>query len=123
MTTDGITTVTSLNVDSVANLDTNVITFSSSSPTQIYSFSASQYRSARLQIQITQGTDYQTSDLLLIHNGTNVNIVEYASISTNDYLGVFNALIVGDNVLLQILMGSSSSATTKVVAQTISLWY
>ena len=119
----GITTVTSLNVDSVANLDTNVITFSSSSPTQIYSFSASQYRSARLQIQITQGTDYQTSDLLLIHNGTNVNIVEYASISTNDYLGVFNALIVGDNVLLQILMGSSSSATTKVVAQTISLWY
>jgi DNA repair exonuclease SbcCD ATPase subunit len=117
----GVTTVTSLNVDSVANFDTNTITFSSSSPTQIYSFSASQYRSARLQIQITQGTDYQTSDILLIHNGSSVNIVEYASISTNDYLGTFDALVSNGNVSLRVLMGSSSSSTIKVVSQTISL--
>jgi hypothetical protein len=117
----GVTTVTSLNIDSVANFDTNTITFASSSPTQIYSFSASEYRSARLQIQITQGTDYQTSDILLIHNGTTVNIVEYASISTNDYLGTFDAVIGSGNVLLQVLMGSSSSTTIKVVSQTISL--
>lgn len=119
--TVGVTTVTSLNVDSVANFDSNTITFSSSSPTQIYSFSASQYRSARVQIQITQGTDYQTSDVLLIHNGTDVNIVEYASISTNDYLGTFDAVISGGNVSLQVLMGSSSSTTVKVVSQTITL--
>lgn len=117
----GVTTVTSLNVDGVANFDTNAITFSSSSPTQIYSFSASQYRSARLQIQITQGTDYQTSDILLIHNGSVVNIVEYASISTNDYLGTFEALISSGNVSLRVLMGSSSLSTIKVVSQTISL--
>lgn len=117
----GVTTVTSLNVDSVANFDTNTITFSSSSPTQIYSFSASQYRSARLQIQITQGTDYQTSDILLIHNGSSVNIVEYASISTNDYLGTFDSLVSNGNVSLRVLMGSSSSSTIKVVSQTISL--
>ena len=117
----GVTTVTSLNVDSVANIDTNSITFSSSSPTQIYSFSASQYRSARLQVQITQGTDYQTSDLLVIHNGTIANIIEYASISTNDYLGTFDVSISGGNVLLQVLMGSSSSTTIKVVSQTITL--
>ena len=119
--TVGVTTVTSLNVDSVANFDSNTITFSSSSPTQIYSFSASQYRSARVQIQITQGTDYQTSDVLLIHNGTDVNIVEYASISTNDYLGTFDAVISGGDVSLQVLMGSSSSTTVKVVSQTITL--
>lgn len=117
----GVTTVTSLNVDSVANFDTSTITFASSSPTQIYSFSVTQYRSARLQIQITQGTDYQTSDILLIHNGSIVNIVEYASISTNDYLGTFDALISGGNVSLRVLMGSSSSSTIKVVSQTISL--
>ncbi len=117
----GVATVTSLNVDSVANFDTNTITFASSSPTQIYSFSATEYRSARLQIQITQGTDYQTSDILLIHNGSDVNIVEYASISTNDYLGTFDALISGGNVSLRVLMGSSSSSTIKVVTQTISL--
>ena len=116
----GVTTVTSLNIDSVANFDTNSITFSSSSPTQIYSFSASQYRSARLQIQITQGTDYQTSDILLIHNGTTANLVEYASISTNDYLGTFDAVISGGDISLQVLMGSSSSATVKVVSQTIT---
>lgn len=117
----GVATVTSLNVDSVANFGTNSITFSSSSPTQIYSFSATQYRSAKLQIQITQGSDYQTSDILLIHNGSVVNIVEYASISTNDYLGTFDALISSGNVSLRVLMGSSSSSTIKVVSQTISL--
>lgn len=117
----GVATVTSLNVDGVANFDTNTITFASSSPTQIYSFSVSQYRSAKLQIQITQGTDYQTSDILLIHNGSVVNIVEYASISTNDYLGTFDALISSGNVSLRVLMGSSSSSTIKVVSQTISL--
>lgn len=117
----GVATVTSLNVDGVANFDTNIITFASSSPTQIYSFSAAQYRSAKLQIQITQGTDYQTSDILLIHNGSVVNIVEYASISTNDYLGTFDALISSGNVSLRVLMGSSSSSTIKVVSQTISL--
>ena len=117
----GVATVTSLNVEGVANFDTNTITFSSSSPTQIYSFSAAQYRSAKLQIQITQGTNYQTSDILLIHNGSAVNIVEYASISTNDYLGTFDALISGGNVSLRVLMGSSSSSTIKVVSQTISL--
>jgi DNA repair exonuclease SbcCD ATPase subunit len=117
----GVTTVTSLDVDSVANFDTNTITFGSSSPTQIYSFSATQYRSAKLQIQITQGSDYQTSDILLIHNGSVVNIVEYASISTNDYLGTFDALISGGNVSLRVLMGSSSSSTIKVVSQAISL--
>lgn len=117
----GVTTVTSLDVDSVANFDTNTITFGSSSPTQIYSFSATQYRSAKLQIQITQGSDYQTSDILLIHNGSVVNIVEYASISTNDYLGTFDALISGGSVSLRVLMGSSSSSTIKVVSQAISL--
>ena len=117
----GVATVTSLDVDSVANFDTNTITFGSSSPTQIYSFSATQYRSAKLQIQITQGSDYQTSDILLIHNGSVVNIVEYASISTNDYLGTFDALISGGNVSLRVLMGSSSSSTIKVVSQAISL--
>lgn len=117
----GVATVTSLDVDSVANFDTNTITFGSSSPTQIYSFSATQYRSAKLQIQITQGSDYQTSDILLIHNGSVVNIVEYASISTNDYLGTFDALISGGSVSLRVLMGSSSSSTIKVVSQAISL--
>ena len=117
----GVTTVISLNIDTVAHFDTDTITISSSSPTQIYSFSASQYRSARIQIQITQGSDYQTSDVLVIHNGTNANLVEYASISTNDYLGTFDAVISSGNVSLQVLMSSASTATIKTVSQVIRL--
>jgi hypothetical protein len=117
----GVTTVTSLNVDSVANLDTNSITFGSTSSTEIYSFPASQYRSARVQVQISQGTDYQTSDLLLIHNGSTSSLIEYASISTNDYLGTFESIISGGNVSLRILMASASSSTVKVASQAITL--
>jgi hypothetical protein len=117
----GVTTVTSLNIDSVTNFDTNSITFGSASSTEIYSFPISQYRSARVQVQITQGTDYQTSDLLLIHNGTTSSLVEYASVSTNDYLGTFESIISSGNVSLRVLMISGSSTTVKVASQLITL--
>ncbi len=74
-----------------------------------------------MQIQITQGTDYQASDVLVIHNGTIANIIEYGSIATKDYLGTFNSSVSGDNCLLSINMISATSATVKVLSQRITI--
>jgi hypothetical protein len=73
-----------------------------------------------MQIQITQGTDYQASDVLVIHNGTTANIIEYGSIATNDYLGTFSSSVFGGNCLLSINMINATSATVKVLSQRIT---
>ena len=86
-------------------------TVSSTSPTTINTIGISTFRSAKYQIQITQGTDYQATDVLVLHNGTNSNIIEYGSIATNDYLGSFSSQISGSDALLQVTMVSSGIAT------------
>ena len=86
-------------------------TVSSTSPTTINTIGISTFRSAKYQIQITQGTDYQATDLLVIHNGTTSNLIEYGSIATNDYLGSFSSQISGSDALLQVTMVSSGIAT------------
>jgi hypothetical protein len=74
-----------------------------------------------MQVQITQGTDYQTSDILMIHNGTTSNIIEYGSIATNDYLCTFSTDVSGGNARLLVTMTSATSATTKVLTQKITV--
>lgn len=117
----GIVTSSSYGVSNVANISTNLVAISTTVSTSIESFSSSIYRSAKIQVQISQGTDYQSSDLLLVHNGTISNIVEYGSVSTNDYLCTFSSDISDGNARLLVNMTSSSSATVKVMSQKITV--
>jgi len=110
-----------LSVGGVYGLDTTITTVASTSATTIESFSISVYRSSRVQVQITQGTDYQAADLLVIHNGSTASVVEYGAIATNDYLGTFSATISGGNCLLQVNMSSLASSTVKVLSQKITV--
>jgi len=59
------------------------------------------------------GTDYQTSDVLIIHDGSTASVIEYASIATDDYLGTFTGTVSGGNCLLQINMSSATSTFAK----------
>ena len=104
-----------------AGISTTRTTVATTSPTAIETFAAATYRSARVQVQITQSTNYQVSDVLIIHNGSTANIVEYASVATGDYLGDLSATISGGNVLLQINMSSATSATVKTLTQKIKV--
>ena len=110
-----------LNIGTQSVSTTTSTSVSTTSPTTIDSFAVATYRSARIQVQITQGTDYQTSDVLVIHDGSTASVVEYGSIATNDYLGTFSATVSGGNCLLQINMGSATSATVKVLSQRITV--
>jgi trimeric autotransporter adhesin len=121
LNTSGITTTTSLNIGADVGISTTRTTVASISPTTIDSFSSTIFRSARVQVQITQSTNYQASDVLIIHNGTTADVVEYGSVATNDYLGTFSAIVSGGNCLLRINMNSASSATVKVLSQRITI--
>jgi hypothetical protein len=117
----GAITANSYNVGADVGISTTRTTVATTAATTIDSFAIATFRSARVQVQITQGTNYQTSDVLIIHNGTTANIVEYGSIATNDYLGTFSSTVSGGNCLLQINMSSATSSTVKVLSQRITV--
>jgi hypothetical protein len=117
----GVTTSTSYNVGTAAGISTFITTVATTSATSIATIAVAIHRSSRMQVQITQGSNYQASDILLIHNGTTSNIIEYGSIATNDYLGSFSCDVSGGNARLLINMISSSSATIKVLSQSLTI--
>ncbi len=110
-----------LDVGEQFSIKTTTTTVASVSPSIIDTLAKATYRSGRFQVQITQGSNYQSSDLMVIHDGTIPAIIEYASVATSDYLGDFSAAIVGSNLLLQVTMASAASATIKVVRYGISV--
>lgn len=66
----------------------------------IDSIDATLYRSAKYVIQCTHDTDFQTIELLLMHDGTNVYITRYGLMFTNDELATFTADLDGDIIFL-----------------------
>jgi hypothetical protein len=85
----------------------------------IESFAIATSRTAEAIIQITQGTDYYSSKVLLIHDGTNVKITEYAILeSTVGAIPVtISSVISGSNVELRatITDAATTNATAKVI--------
>ena len=117
----GTITANSYNVGADIGISTTRTTVATTSATTIDSFAVATFRSARVQVQITQSTNYQASDVLIIHDGSTADVVEYGSIATNDYLGTFSAAVSGGNCLLRINMISATSATVKVLSQRITV--
>ena len=107
-----------------SNIIPNAVTttvVASASATTIASHAAATYRTVKYLVQCTQGTDYHSTEVNLIHDGTTVYITEYGSLWDNAALGTFDATISGGNILLQITAGSASSMTTKVISTAIPL--
>ena len=107
-----------------SNIIPNVVTtttVASTSATTIASHAAATYRTVKYLVQCTQGTDYHSTEVNLIHDGTTVYITEYGSLWDNAALGTFDATISSGNILLQITAGSASSMTTKVISTAVPL--
>ena len=113
--------VARVDLEGTLGLEATTTTVSSTSATTIDTLPIATYRSAKFQIQVTQGTSYQTADLLVIHDGSIASSIEYASLSTSEELAVFTTEISGSNLLLQATMGSASSATVKVVRYGVTI--
>ena len=94
---------------------------SSTSATTVLSFAKASYRAAFIKLTITQGSNYQSGKYSLIHDGTTVTVVEENAIATNSTLGTFSGTISGSNVLFQVTMGSSSSATVTLIKELITV--
>jgi len=110
----GIATVTSL-VLPEGLISSGVTTTTTTSESSLDSFSASSFRSAKYQIQITQGSSYNITEINLVHDGSDSYGTEYGTVRTGISLASFNTDIDGGNVRLLATPASSSSTTFKLV--------
>ena len=84
------------------------------STTQVDSWAIASYRSAKYIVQITQGSNYQVSEIMIIHNGTTTTMTEFAVLETNGALATFTSDINTGNARLLVTMGSATSATINI---------
>ena len=87
------------NLDNAINIDLD-----STSQQIIDSFDISSYRTARyiIQMEYDSVNKFHSTEILLMHNNTNVYMTEYAVLRTDSSLGDITADIVGDTVRLLI---------------------
>ena len=133
----GISTATTLNVTGVSTfqdavhldqvilpeglISSDITTTTTTSESAINSFSASDYRSAKYQIQITQGSNYHTTEVSIVHDGSDSYGTEYGTIKTGSSLASFNTDISGGNVRLLATPASSSSTVFKLIRTLIEV--
>ena len=97
----------------VSAILTNSTTTATESQTSIDTFSASTYRSAKYQIQITRGSEYQVTEISIVHDGSDSYGTEYATLKTGETLSTFSTDISGGNVRLLATPSSSTSTIFK----------
>ena len=112
----GTTTVTYANGATTSN------TFTTASVAQVAvdAFATATYRSAKYQVQMTAGTAYHAIELLLIHDGTTVSLVQYGEVLTGASLGTFDASITG-GVLSLLFTATNAVTTVKLICDAINI--
>jgi hypothetical protein len=95
------------------------ITTTSTTPTAALSLTSATYRAVDYVIQAVSGSNYTITKLLVVHDGTNVSLTEYGTVSIGSSVGSFDADINSGNLRLLFTAASASSTTVKVVATAI----
>ena len=98
----------------------NSVTTSTTANNVVDSFAKITYRSAKYTVQITSGTNYHVTEVLLLHDNSDVFITEYGTIFSNTSLGNVTAAINSANVEL-IVAPTNSSSVVKTKRITIEV--
>ena len=100
----------------------NTVTLVNNNTDQVLDmFANTSFRTAKYLIQHSSGSNYQSSEILLIHNGLSSNIVEYGTVSTTgSFLASFNTDVNSGNVRLLITPTLNASTNTKFIRTLIS---
>jgi len=115
---------TALTADNAGSNSGSTITTTSTAVATANSFGASEFRSARYTVQITNSTDstYQVTEIILIHNGTTPEITEYGTVFTGAAVeATFDADISSGSVRLRVTPASSDTRVIKVVRHSITV--
>ena len=98
----------------VVRIESASSTKTSTSQASVDSFTASSYRSAQYQVQITRGSIYQMTTINVLHDGTNAYLSEFGTIRTGVNLATFDADINSGSLRLLATPTSSDSTVFKI---------
>ena len=95
-----------LSLSTSASIYSNTYTFGSTSPVDVDVFALSDYSAVKYLIQATLGTEIHSTEVTLMHNGTDIYVSEYATMFTTNLISV-SASIGSGNASLSITPTSS----------------
>jgi len=115
--------VQKLHIDEVAGMDVGTGTSGATTVFTLDSFSASTFRTAKYNVQVTNSTDtnFHAIEIFLFHDGSTVYLTQYASIYDNGVQATFDADISGGNVRLRVTPASGDTMAYKFIRTTIEV--
>lgn len=91
-------------------------------PTIIGIVSTTVIRSAKYLVQLSQVSNFQVAELLIIHDGSSASIIEYGNISTgNTVVASFSTGITSGNMYLQVTLASAIETNIKVTRESFGI--
>jgi hypothetical protein len=112
-------------VNSPIRIDTHLVidavtatTTSTTADQVLATFDATLYRTIKLTVQAADGTNYQSTELLAVHNGTTVNHTEYGTVTVGTACASYTVdYLVGTPSTVRLLATpASATATTYRIA-------
>ena len=94
---------------------TTAVTASTSQVGIHSSLAIASYRSVEYTIQATQGSNFHTTKILALHDGSSAYHTEYGSIFNNAAVSTYNVDVSGGNIRLLATPASASTTNFKVV--------
>jgi len=85
---------------------------STSSVETVDSWSKNTYRSGKYQVQVESGAGYYATEIMVIHDDSTTNLIQYGTSSFGSNVGVFSSDISGSNVRLLFTATDSTSFVT-----------
>ena len=112
LTTNGSGTLT---FEDTGGVTTETVTTTSTSATNLSTFAIASFRSGHYQVQISDatGTAYQSTELLVLHNGTTPSISQYGTVVTGSELATFAVDVDSGNLRIRITPASTNSTVFK----------
>jgi uncharacterized coiled-coil DUF342 family protein len=108
--------VSATNLELIAgDIQSGILTTTSTGEATIMSISASTYRSVTYQIQAVQGSNYNMATINLIHDGTSCFMSEFGVINEPTGIATFSCKLSGGAIKLLGYPASSSSTTFKTI--------
>ena len=75
----------------------------------IDTFALADYRSGKYLVSVKSGSNYQVTELMILHDGTGTYTTEYATLSSGSTLATFSANVLSGNIRLNVIPSSSST--------------
>ncbi len=112
----GPTTPSYLNMSNGV-VQSGILTTSATGAATLLSLTASDYRSVDYQIQAVRGSNYNSTTVKVVHDGTNTDMTEFASVNTG--IATYSTDINSGTLRLLGYPSSSDSTTFKVIYSAI----